>query len=193
MERLTEWYDDGQHKGILVKEYPTENSPKTLYQKFGERNDYFDCEEGYLGMEKLKQYEDTDLTPEQIAELDKLYLAKCEEVNLLRAELAELKKSPQGDLISRSAVMELIESKCTDGCLGTEDTTLIDAHGLIDDVSDLPTAYDLEKVVEQLEEYAKSSICYSHDGCPYRDDDSIKCENCGALGALEIVRAGGKE
>lgn len=57
----------------------------------------------------------------------------------------------QGDLISRKSVMELIESKCTDGCLGTADTTLIDAHGLIDEVSDLPTAYDVEKVVEELE------------------------------------------
>jgi hypothetical protein len=60
MERLTEWYDDGQQKGILVKEYPTENSMKTLYRKFGERTDYFDCDEGYLGMERLKAYEDAE-------------------------------------------------------------------------------------------------------------------------------------
>lgn len=51
-------------------------------------------------------------------------------------------KSVKGDLISRSAVIELIESKCVDGCLEQDDITLIDAYGLMDDVSDLPTAYN---------------------------------------------------
>lgn len=51
-------------------------------------------------------------------------------------------ESVKGDLISRSAVIELIESKCVDGCLEQDDITLIDAYGLMDDVSDLPTAYN---------------------------------------------------
>lgn len=38
--------------------------------------------------ETLAAYEDTDLTPDQIREMDKLYLEKCEEVNRLKAELA---------------------------------------------------------------------------------------------------------
>lgn len=58
MERLTEWYDDGEKKGILVKEYPAENSMKTLYQKFGNQTDYSDTDEGYLCAERLKEYED---------------------------------------------------------------------------------------------------------------------------------------
>lgn len=48
------------------------------------------------------------------------------------------------------------------------------------------------KIVEQLEEYAHSSICRTHKGiCPYRNNDDMCCENCGAVGALEIVKSGG--
>ncbi|MGO5053627.1 hypothetical protein ACTQ6A_14165 [Lachnospiraceae bacterium LCP25S3_G4] len=43
---------------------------------------------------KLKQYEDTELEPEKLKEIDKLYLAKCEEVNRLKAELGQSLKLP---------------------------------------------------------------------------------------------------
>lgn len=49
---------------------------------------------------------------------------------------------------------------------------------------------DAEQIIERLEEYARSKICDSHRGCPYREDDDISCENCGAIGALEIVKEG---
>ena len=56
-----------------------------------------------------------------------------------------------------------------------------------------PTAYDLDKVIEDLEEYAHSDICGSCCSCRTLDDsDDIECENCGALGALEIVKQGGR-
>ncbi len=55
------------------------------------------------------------------------------------------------DLISRKAVIELIESKLTDGHLQMgDDIPLIDAAELLDDVFDIPAAYDVDKVVEQL-------------------------------------------
>lgn len=60
MERLTEWHDDGMLKGVLVKEEYGEQELKTLFEE---------TDEGYRGMCKLKCYEDTDLTPEQIMEL----------------------------------------------------------------------------------------------------------------------------
>lgn len=57
------------------------------------------------------------------------------------------------DLISRQLVMELIESKITDGHLSLgEDKSLIDAGELITDISDLPTTYNVNKVVEQVGE-----------------------------------------
>lgn len=56
------------------------------------------------------------------------------------------------------------------------------------------TAYNVDKVVERLEEYAHSSICKTHEhGCPYLTNDGVSCENCGAIGALEIVKSGGIE
>ncbi len=38
-------------------------------------------------VQRLAKYEDTGLTPEQITQLDKIYLEKCQEVNELRAQL----------------------------------------------------------------------------------------------------------
>lgn len=67
MNRLTEWYDDGEHKGVMVKEERGEHVLKTLFDEL---------DEGYLGMCELKAYEDTGLTPEQIRELKERDTAK---------------------------------------------------------------------------------------------------------------------
>ena len=51
------------------------------------------------------------------------------------------------------------------------------------------TRKPMEAVVAELEKYANSRICENHKhGCPHCDNDNIFCENCGALGAIEIVR-----
>ena len=51
------------------------------------------------------------------------------------------------------------------------------------------TRTPMANIVEKLEEYAKSKICDNHKkGCPYGDNDDIFCENCGALGAINIVK-----
>lgn len=47
--------------------------------------------------------------------------------------------------------------------------------------------------MELLNEYAHSEICKSHNGCPYKDNKDMDCENCGAMGTLEIVKSGGIE
>ena len=64
----------------------------------------------------------------------------------------ETVKEIKDDLISRSAVMELIESKFVDGCLEQGDESLIGGYGLLDEVSDLPVAFDLNKIAEQVGE-----------------------------------------
>lgn len=57
-----------------------------------------------------------------------------------------------------------------------------------------PTAYDVDKVIALLEEYAHGSICKTHEhGCPYLNIDDVSCENCGAMGAVEIAKSGGIE
>lgn len=71
MERLTEWHDDGMLKGVLVKEEYGEQELKTLFEE---------TDEGYRGMCKLKCYEDTGLTPEQIWGLKERDTAKAPEV-----------------------------------------------------------------------------------------------------------------
>ena len=68
MDRLTEWYDDGEHKGVMVKEERGEHVLKTLFDEL---------DEGYLGMCELKAYEDTGLTPPEIMELKERDTAKA--------------------------------------------------------------------------------------------------------------------
>ena len=60
MERLTEWYDDGKYKGVMVKEQFGNKVLRTLFDEL---------DEGYVGMCQLKAYEDTGLTPPEIMEL----------------------------------------------------------------------------------------------------------------------------
>lgn len=90
------------------------------------------------------------------------------------------------DLISRSAVMELIESRFVDGCLEMGDKTLIEGYDLLDDVSDLPTAYDVNKVVEQIKCNSQNiALLYPDDqGGDYEYADGIEVNR-----AVEIVRA----
>ena len=81
---------------------------------------------------------------------------------------------------------------------------LIDAEKLIKDVETdfyypeaykkmieaQPTAYDLDKVVENLEELRDGN--YDFDCCPYRDTD-ISCDKCHMIRAVDIVRHGGSQ
>lgn len=53
-----------------------------------------------------------------------------------------------------------------------------------------PTAYDLDKVVEDLKELRDGN--YDFDCCPYRDTD-ISCNKCHMIRAVDIVRHGGSQ
>lgn len=70
MERLTQWYDDGKIRGVLVKDGYVENALQTIVTKIDE------C---YAAVALLKEYEDTELTPEQIQELKERDTAKAPE------------------------------------------------------------------------------------------------------------------
>ena len=86
------------------------------------------------------------------------------------------------DLISRSALMQALRGN-----------VLVDVTPNLEQaIAEQPTAYDLDKVIKELEEYAHSDICGPCRSCRISDDiENIECENCGALGALEIVKNGG--
>ncbi|MEY8379284.1 hypothetical protein AALD22_26770 [Lachnospiraceae bacterium 56-18] len=104
------------------------------------------------------------------------------------------------DLISRNTAMDYLreqrakifmeknkkefisEDKC-DGMLSA-------IEAFMNFVIQAPTAYDLDKVVNDLEEYAYSSGWCKEHGCVYEGNDEVTCDICAALGALEIVKRG---
>lgn len=90
-------------------------------------------------------------------------------------------------LIDADALMEDIIRRF--GCKPYIEVGLICEY--VHDIIDAqPTVFKPNNVIEQLKEYAHSEICMENTGCPYIDSDVIKCENCGALGAIDIVRKG---
>ena len=68
MKRLTQWYDDGIIRGVLVKDGYEENALQTIVTKIDE------C---YAAVALLKEYEDTGLTPPEIMELKERDTAKA--------------------------------------------------------------------------------------------------------------------
>lgn len=54
-----------------------------------------------------------------------------------------------------------------------------------------PTAYDVDKVVAELEKESKSSCGMYKANCPYFRSKTIFCEQCAILRAIQIVKGGG--
>jgi hypothetical protein len=83
MGRLTE---RDQHGNWRINGLPWEklHTGEIVTQEMGEKI--------YGALAKLKVYEDLELTPEQIRELDELYRKKCEEVAKLDKELSRVSK-----------------------------------------------------------------------------------------------------
>ena len=102
------------------------------------------------------------------------------------------------DLISRS---ELIKELRADGLQPTKDTSdFIDGwcegwNAAVDIINNQPTAYNVEKVVEQLEELeVGQKHCASCDqSADCKDSLSRLCVLDAKFKAIDIVRAGGKE
>lgn len=111
------------------------------------------------------------------------------------------------DLISRSAVIKEINEymknvyECdiesvSDFQRGNESKESYIVQGLFEAfelIGNVPVAYDVDKVFNQIKKYAYSDICNHHRGCPYTNDVSICCENCGAIGALKIIKYSGMQ
>ena len=94
------------------------------------------------------------------------------------------------DLISRSELYDELGNKLT-WLMAYGDDVYLDVGSDIKDVIDnMPTAYDVDKVVEELEEnasrYTKKYVTpYGNNG--YRDVKAISVNK-----AIEIVKAGGE-
>lgn len=70
------------------------------------------------------------------------------------------------DLISRSTLMSHIESERRQW---GED---YDAEQILGDIEDFPTAYDMDNVVEQLEDYLFEKYCVEAD---VKIEEIVKC------------------
>ena len=98
------------------------------------------------------------------------------------------------DLISRDALIKELEDMCNGQLIGNPNVTLVSFGDVIDKVFEQPTAFDVEKVVEKMEEmsleYAINGQQFSEDGW----DNHAKREYGISKAydkAIEIVRKGG--
>ena len=84
------------------------------------------------------------------------------------------------DLISRKALINILKGVDKDG--------LLTINQIIDFIEDQPTAFDKEKVIEELYRYTAEE-CELHE-CGIRSE---YCSACMAKKAIEIVEKGGIE
>lgn len=79
-------------------------------------------------------------------------------------------------LINADRLMEVVEKEF---CYPEAFKKMIEAQ---------PTAYDVDKVIEDLEELRDGN--YDFDCCPYTET-SISCDKCHMIRAIDVVRRGG--
>ena len=95
------------------------------------------------------------------------------------------------DLISRSALIKVLKARATNEAIMGYITAYDVTNSIIDEVEEQPTAYDIDKVVAELEEnssrYTKKYVTpYGNNG--YRDTKAISIHK-----AIDIAKRGGKE
>ena len=92
-----------------------------------------------------------------------------------------------GDLISRSALMQSLRGN-----------VLVDVTPNLEQaIEEHPTAYDVDKVVEQINDLVKPTAQYRHNFCgTVTDEHCVKydgCESCMAEQICKVVKSGGIE
>ena len=101
------------------------------------------------------------------------------------------------DLISRSALLQMLKYNKAiheDENGETRQLVAVDINKVIEYVEKMPTAYDVEAVVEKMEEIADKAVggCHTLEPCSHMADDT-KCMDCITERFTEVVRSGGKE
>lgn len=86
-------------------------------------------------------------------------------------------------LINAEKLLEQLEQMKGAGSLAS-----MVAKNMMKVVEAQPTAYDLDKVIEDLEELRDGN--YDFDCCPYKETN-ISCDKCHMIRAIEVVRRGG--
>ena len=99
------------------------------------------------------------------------------------------------DLISRKKVIDILEKEKSLMCSYDADITIFSIEK---GIRELPTAYSVEKVVEELKELRKKDVCdyIDCDVCLYTDKCGAETDQSNNLKwdkAIEIVKQGGVE
>lgn len=123
---------------------------------------------------RLAEYEDTGLTPEQLREVDRLYEEKCKELTELQELLG--KDYNKGCLINKNALIQSVQDLMDDENIDYQPYGF--GWRLIERIKNQLTAYDVDKVVEQLEGYCDEAKQFGSDGM--------------LADIIDVVKAGGK-
>ena len=91
------------------------------------------------------------------------------------------------DLISKSALIKVLKDRATNEAIMGYMTAYDVTNSIIDEVEEQPTAYDIDNVVEELEERQKEYLA----GFGVYNNDEMHGVACGLGDAIEIVKQGG--
>ena len=98
------------------------------------------------------------------------------------------------DLISRSELIKVLKDRATNEAIMGYMTAYDVTNSIIDEVEEQPTAYSVDKVVEELKQQAEQ---YRHRGFEAEKKgfstmaDKYYGKQCSYEHAIEIVKAGG--
>lgn len=98
------------------------------------------------------------------------------------------------DLISRSALIKVLKDRATNEAIMGYMTAYDVTNSIIDEVEEQPTAYDVDKVVEELEisvnEANNNCLCEMHENGHTLDFENENGRIKGLKEAIEIVKQG---
>lgn len=149
--------------------------------------------------ERLAAYEDIGPTPEQLLEIDKMYSDMCREVAGLKRQL---ETKVEGDLISRMALLKRLkdyteqvyecdfdDENCTAPEMSENPQIVEGVWEAREIIEDMPTAYDVNKVVEQLQQDIDPNVdCDTGEPC---NNWAVEMQNDLTEKHIEIVKGGG--
>lgn len=99
------------------------------------------------------------------------------------------------DLISRKEVLSVITPRLNSSKIGSLENQRL--YSISEEVKNLPTAYDVDKVLNQISDLVKPTEQYRHNFCGTVTDEHCTkydvCESCMAEQICKVVKSGGIE
>lgn len=144
---------------------------------------YFECYDIEVAREQLKEVR--EIFPNNKAAIFKKIETTTIDMICENKSKGEEESKKANDLISKEKVIEILEKT---GLITNNDFS----KWIVDEINGIPTAYNLNKVVERLERerevIATTKYCAKHrDNC-----DGKSCFECTSNYLIEIAKAGGE-